>query len=131
MKRKLKLNAPRVSRLTLFILAGILVIGWLGISIRKELERKEQAREELASLKSAIEELEKENREILAKKEYLTSAENIEREARRRLNLKKQDENVAIIVPETKKGQESPESQENQNPETDVNFFRKLWNLIF
>lgn len=131
MKRKLKLNTPRVSRFTLFILAGILVIGWLGISIRKELERKEQAREELASLKSAIEELEKENREILAKKEYLTSAENIEREARRRLNLKKQDENVAIIVPETNKGQGSPESQENQNPETDVNFFRKLWNLIF
>ncbi len=131
MKKKLKFKIPRVGRVLLFVGVGIAIIGWLVVSLVNEIERKQNTFKELASLDKTIQELKDENQKLLQKKEYLTNEENIEREARMRLNLKKQDENVVIIVPETDKGQKPLESQENHNPETDAKFFQKLWDLLF
>ncbi len=130
MKEKFKLKIPEATRFTLFVLASLLVITWLGYSIVKEMGRKQQAVQGLDSFKAAIEEIEKENLELLQKKKYFESEENIEREARRRLNLKRPDEHVAIII--TEENKETQEESASRVEETEEsNLFSRLWDLLF
>ena len=130
MRKTFKLQIPEAARFTLFVLVGLLVITWLGYSIVKETGRKQQVVQGLDSFKASIEEIEKENLELLQKKEYFESEENIEREARKRLNLKRPGEYVAIIVTEENKDtQEEGASRVEETEES--NFFIRLWNFLF
>lgn len=110
-----------------FVVASLLLITWLGFSLVKEIERKRQTAGDLSSLKAAIEEVEKENQELLQKKKYFESEENIEREARRRLNLKKPGERVIIIVSEDDKNIKNDENESSD----DSSFFAKFFRILF
>ena len=130
MRKTFKLEIPEAALFSFIVLAGLLVITWLGYSIVKEMGRKQQVVQSLDSFKAAIEEIEKENLELLQKKKYFESEENIEREARRRLNLKRPDEHVAIIV--TEENKDTQEADASQGEETEEsNFFIRLWNFLF
>src|SRR3989338_6457020 len=106
MKFKKKLpKIPRPTKFTLFLIASLLIFVWLGVAMRREFVRKQEMGVELSALKASIEKNQKENEELSKKIAYLKDEENIEREARERLNLKKPDERVAIIVPPKNKNQ--------------------------
>jgi len=85
------------SKIFLFSLLVILLI--LGSSLGREFYRKYRLQKEFDSLKSEIDKLENKNQDLASMLEYLNKESNLEKEARRRLNLKKPGENVVVIVP--------------------------------
>jgi len=128
MKFKKKfLNVPRLRTFSFFLIAA-LIFTWLGFSMRRELLRKQEMGAEVSTLKASIEKLQKENEELSKKIVYIKDEKNIEREARERLNLKKPDERVAIIVPPKNKNQEGAGEADQQSANT--SFFRKILNAF-
>lgn len=84
------------SPVSLCILGAITV--WLGISVVKEAYRKHEVGEELSRLKIEITELEQKNSNFSALINSLKDSQTRELEAKRRLNLKRPGEEVAVIL---------------------------------
>lgn len=76
---------------------GVITL-WLGISVAKEAYRKHEVAQELSRLKLEITELEQRNSNFSALIHSLKDSETRELEAKRRLNLKKPGEEVAVIL---------------------------------
>lgn len=129
MKFKKKFSKiPRPTKFTFFLIASLLVFVWLGVSMRRELVRKQEMGAELSALEASVEKFQQENDELSKKIAYLKDERNIEREARERLNLKKPDERVAIIVPPKNKSQGGAGEAGQQS--ANMNFFKKLLNAF-
>ena len=84
------------SRVSLFALGLITV--WMGASVAKEAYRKYQVQQEIAHLKTEIIGLEQENNNLASLIGSFSDPSNIEAEAKKRLNLKKPGEEVAVIL---------------------------------
>lgn len=84
------------SKISLLLLGSLTI--WLGYSVVKEAYRKHQVRAEIESLKQEIMELEKKNSSLSSFVDSFQDPENIELEAKKRLNLKKPGEEVAVIL---------------------------------
>ena len=105
------------SKIFLFFLLVILLI--LGSSLGREFYRKYRLQKEFDSLKSEIDKLENKNQDLASMLEYLNKESNLEKEARRRLNLKKPGENVVVIVPpESEPRPENKSSADNPSPDS-------------
>jgi len=105
------------SKIFLFSLLVILLI--LGSSLGREFYRKYRLQKEFDSLKSEIDKLENKNQDLASMLEYLNKESNLEKEARRRLNLKKPGENVVVIVPpESEPRPENKSSADNPSPDS-------------
>lgn len=84
------------SRVSLIILGGLTV--WLGISVFKEANRKHTASDAVRRLETEKQDLEAKNNDATALLDSLKDAGTLELEAKRRLNLKKIGEEVAVIL---------------------------------
>ncbi|KKU18982.1 MAG: Cell division protein FtsL [Candidatus Azambacteria bacterium GW2011_GWA2_45_90] len=105
------------SKIFLFFLLVILLI--LGSSLGREFYRKYRLQKEFDSLKLEIDKLENKNQDLASMLEYLNKESNLEKEARRRLNLKKPGENVVVIVPpESEPRPENKSSADNPSPDS-------------
>ena len=98
------------SPLSLCVLGAITL--WLGVSVVKEAYRKQQVAEEVGLLTLEIEELEQKNKNFSALMNSLKDSQTRELEAKRRLNLKKTGEEVAVILRDKN---EEPENIVEQN----------------
>lgn len=85
-----------VSNISLLLLGGLTV--WLGVSVGKEAYRKHQVREEIARLKAEIVQMEQENDNLVSLIHSFEDRETVELEAKKRLNLQKPGEEVAVIL---------------------------------
>lgn len=94
------------SKFFLVALAALALI--VGFSVSREWYRKHQLQLEYRSLQSEVDKLENKNGEIATLIEYLKNDEGLEKEARRRLNLKKPGESVVVIVPPASSGEKKP-----------------------
>ena len=84
------------SKISLLILGSLTM--WLGYSAAKEAYRKHQVQAEIDALKIEILELERKNSSLSSLIESFKDPQNIELEAKRRLNLKKPGDEVAVIL---------------------------------
>lgn len=131
------------SKIFLFFVFVILLI--LGSSLGREFYRKYRLQKEFDSLKSEIDKLENKNQDLASMLEYLNKESNLEKEARRRLNLKKPGENVVVILPpeqslprqdenpsrgdlEPSKNEAAPESARQETKNQNLS---KWWNYFF
>ena len=89
----LDLLASKVSLLVL----GVLTV-WLGASVAKETYQKHQVNKEIAHLRQEILDLENKNNDLASFLGSFDDPNTVELEAKRRLNLKKPGEKVAVIL---------------------------------
>jgi len=80
------------------LLALGLITAWLGLSVTKEMLRKHEFRQEIAKLQQEILELEQKNNSLSSFVDSFQDLDVIELEAKKRLNLKKAGEEVAVIL---------------------------------
>lgn len=95
-KEKDFLKAIFFSRI--FLVALIIMTFLLAVSTGRAIWRKYQIEREISALKNNISEIEKKNEELLARLDYFKSEENLEKEARIQLNVKRPGEKVVVIV---------------------------------
>lgn len=84
------------ARGSLLILGAVTV--WLGASVAKEAYRKHQVQEEIARLKAEVIALEAKKTNLASLIDSFHDTATIELEAKKRLNLKKPGEEVAVIL---------------------------------
>ena len=124
------------SRLLLF--AALLVLIGVAISFSKVTYKRYQLRKEIERLKTQIENLEKRNQEFSSLVEYLKSESFLEKEAREKLNLKKEGEEVVVMPPKIGEDRETNQGEINEKqatstqeiPKTESNFL-KWWRYFF
>lgn len=105
------------SKLFLFLI--ILVLIALTVSLLRESYRKYQLTKEINNLKSEIERLEGNNKQMANLMEYFKEESYLEKEARLKLNLKKPGEKVVILSPgstEPTEGENMAEDSSSSNP---------------
>lgn len=112
-----------------FLIAAFVIgIGLVVSSAWKEMERSKRIEDEVAKLRSEADRIRNENRTLTEKISYFSTPEFEEREAREKLGMKKNDEEVVSIdtggVPTAAEPSEAP-----PEPETgpDIPNYRKWW----
>jgi cell division protein FtsB len=83
----------------ILFLVMILILGYLGYALVNIFLEKKIIDNRLASLRSEVEEMELYRAEIKKNKEYYSSQDFLEKEARRLLNYQKPDEEVIAVIP--------------------------------
>jgi cell division protein FtsB len=97
----------------LFIIAGLVVAGWISYFAFKENKRNSQIEAEIEKLRTEAETLRQNNQEMTDKISYFETPEFQEKIAKEKLNLQKENENVAIIKP-------SPTLRDKQTDEEEI-----------
>jgi cell division protein FtsB len=128
--KKKKKFISKILSFRVFVVAGILIIIFLGSALGKEMYREYQIRKEIDSLKSDIEALEKNNYKLSQLVEYYETDEYREAEARKKLNLKKEGENVVIIKP-SPLSIERDDFEEKADQDNNLPNYKKWWNYFF
>ncbi|MEX0877353.1 MAG: septum formation initiator family protein [Candidatus Spechtbacterales bacterium] len=95
---------------TLLVLIGVLAVG-----VFNQAKKNYNLHAQISKLETNIESVEKQNEDLQKAIENFQDPSTIDREARRRLNLKKDGEEVVIILPP---GGEDKNIIEEQSPET-------------
>lgn len=128
-KRKKKSFVNRIFSFRLFFLAGVLIVVFLVVNLGKEYYRERQIQKEIDSLKNEIESFEKDNYKLSRLAELYKTNEWKETEARKKLNMKKEGENLVIITePDDSSGKVlSAEIGSNE----DLLNYMKWWNYFF
>jgi len=120
----------------LFIFLSLLAFIWLGLVLTKTVYKKYQLNQEIESLKVEISKMDKKEQELTKLIDYLGSQDYLEKEAREKLNLKKEGESV-LMVSETDLAKElsdssSQESATNSEEKlTSENNLIKWWKFFF
>ena len=84
---------------------SLLAFIWLGLVLTKTIYKKYQLNQEIESLKVEIAKMDKKEQELTKLIDYLGSQDYLEKEAREKLNLKKEGESV-LMVSETELAKE-------------------------
>jgi len=83
----------------ILFLVMILILGYSGYALVNVFLEKKEIDDRLASLRLEIEEMELYREEIKKNKEYYSSQDFLEKEARRLLNYQKTGEEVIAVIP--------------------------------
>jgi cell division protein FtsL len=127
------------SKITLFFL--LLAFIWLILNLVNIYYRKYKINKDINDLKAQIEKTEKNNQQVSAMLDYLSSQSFLEKQAREKLNMKKPGEEVVIIEPPKEAATTSSEftamgggNGTQENPETvkqEESNFIKWWRYFF
>lgn len=118
---------------TILAITGLVAIGFISYFALKENKRNEQIEVEIEKLRQEAGKLRQNNQDMKEKIVYFETPEFQEKIAKEKLNLQKDNENVAII-------KSSPaikgESEEGENTEQTISFpekpnYVKWWNFFF
>lgn len=90
---------------TILVLATLFFLGAVVLRARPRQIVVEKRRD---NLQSKIAELEKSNRDLTSLLNYFRSPEYLELEAKQKLNVKRPDEQVAFVFPESRLANDSP-----------------------
>lgn len=110
-----------------FIVFLILVLILVLIAMGREAYRFYKISQEITGLEKRIEDLKKDNEELLKIKEYFTSKEFLEDEARTKLNMTKEGESVIFISNPDVAEEESVSEKQNIK----VPNFKLWWQYFF
>jgi len=117
----------------LFAIIGLIVAGWISYYAVKENKRSRQIENEIETLRQEAEKLRQNNQNMSEKIGYFDTAEFQEKIAKEKLNLQKEDENVAIIKPSPTlripESEEETAKKEAALPEKPN--YEKWWNYFF
>jgi cell division protein FtsB len=83
----------------LFVIVGIVIAGWISYFAFEENKRNRQIESEINTLRSEAINLRQNNQDMKEKISYFDTSEFQEKIAKEKLNLQKDNENVAIIKP--------------------------------
>lgn len=120
----------------LFIFLSLLAFIWLGLVLTKTFYKKYQLDQEIESLKVEIAKMDKKEQELTKLIDYLGSQDYLEKEAREKLNLKKEGESV-LMVSETDLAKELSDSSSqgsavnNEEKLAAENNLVKWWKFFF
>lgn len=132
-KEKDFLKAIFFSRI--FLGAMVILIFWMAISTGRAMWRKFQIEHEISVLKKNISEMEKKNEELLARLDYFKNEENVEKEARAQLNVKRPGEKVVVILKKednrSKSKQEGNSSSDRLADKKNLSNPLKWWRYFF
>lgn len=110
---------------------AILALGiYLIVSLSRDwwqLSKKGERVEKMAAKKEA---LVVENKELKEKLEYVDSDEFVEKEARNKLNMSKENE-VIVVLPVDKLSQLSQNVNKNKETDEDLANYQQWWHLFF
>lgn len=105
----------------LFFVAGLVILVSIGISLGKETYKKRQVQKEIEGLQSQIKQLDQENGDLANLISYLSTQEFQEKEAREKLNLQKDNEQMIVLKKELAVKQESQKSSDQPEDITEDN----------
>lgn len=92
-------------------MAGLTVLVLIGISLGKETYRKRQVQKEIEGLQDQVKQLNQENSELSNLIAYFSTQEYQEKEAREKLNLQKDNEQMVVLRKELSAKKEDPASE--------------------
>ena len=104
------------SRQLIFIFILVFVAGFLVWLIAKDYPQKIETERQIGDIKSKIESLKKEEGRQKSLTEYLNSESYLEKQARLRLNLKKEGEEVVFVYRKDQETQPPQQERQNENP---------------
>ncbi|MDD2753583.1 MAG: septum formation initiator family protein [Candidatus Portnoybacteria bacterium] len=107
-----KLKKLLTSRAFLFLL--LLAFTWLSLVLVKAFYKRRQMDQEIGALKAEIDKMDKKGQELDQLLSYFNSQAYLEKEAKDKLNLKKEGESV-VIVPDVSADQPGAAEQNNSN----------------
>ena len=120
-----------------FLFALLLIFVWFGIKTVKMIYQKQELGKQISDLKTEIEKLDKSSQEFSQLMEYMKDPAFLEKEAKEKLNLRKEGENV-VLVPAAAVLKVSSTSLENQpggsavpKPAEPDNNLVKWWKFFF
>lgn len=108
----------------IYKIIGVFVLLYMFFIVGKTSYQNYQINNKIKALKSDVESLEIENKNLTQDIEYFKTDTYKEKVARQRLGLKKPDENVMVIVP-------SEESEDNEVEEEKLSNPEKWWKFFF
>ncbi|MDX1535144.1 MAG: septum formation initiator family protein [Candidatus Spechtbacterales bacterium] len=114
-----------------YILPAILIgfIGVLGFGIVTKTQKHNELYGDINALDEELTRIEEENSKLKAQIESFKNPETIDREARQRLNLKKEDEHVVVILPPDEETIEEVTEEKTPQKE-DLSFWQKIVNIF-
>jgi len=117
----------------LFAIIGIVIAGWISYCAVKENKRSRQIENEIETLRQEAEKLRQNNQNMSEKIGYFDTPEFQEKIAKEKLNLQKENENVAIIKPSPtlriSESEEKTAKEEDYLPEKPN--YEKWWDYFF
>ena len=122
------------SRAVLFLL--LLAFVWLSLVLVKAFYKKRQLDQEIGSLKGEIDKMDKKGQELNQLLGYFNSQSYLEKEAKDKLNLKKEGESV-VMVQDTSGGAALGENNDGSSVEATIsapveeNNLVKWWRFFF
>jgi cell division protein FtsB len=119
------------SRVCIFLL--LLAFIWLGLVLVKAFYKKYQLDREISNLKTEIEKLDKKEKELSTLLDYFGSQNYLEKEAKEKLNLRKEGENVVMVPEAALSGQliQKEAAEKNESETKTENNFIKWWKYFF
>lgn len=90
-----KIKKFLTSRVVIFLL--LLAFVWLSLVLAKAFYKKRQMDQEISALKAEIEKMDKKGQELNQLLSYFSSQAYLEKEAKDKLNLKKEGESVVMV----------------------------------
>ncbi len=94
------------------VIGGVIVlVAWVAYASSKQIERNKGIEKEVAALQAEADKIRRENETLSEKISYFSSSSFQEQEAKKKLGLRKADENVAVIQPRTVVEEEKNEEQ--------------------
>jgi len=117
----------------IFVIIGIFVAGWISYFSLKENKRNRQIEAEINNLRTEAQSLRQNNQEMTEKITYFETPEFQERVAKEKLNLQKENENVAIIKPSPVLRNEeiAGETVASKDITIEKPNYEKWWNYFF
>lgn len=109
----------------LFILVGVVLLGFILVGIAKGAVKEYRVDQEIEALEKEITSLEKENTNFSQLITYLQSDAFVEQEAKRKLGLRREGEQVVVIP------QRGTSGTGAENKTNDVSNFVKWWQYFF
>lgn len=130
---------PKNNKLWIRLYLFIVFIAFItaGYNIFKETHKKYQIRKEVDELKAEVKGLEQGNQKIKGLIEYYQTDGFTEKEARKKLNVKKEGEKVVILRKNENQEEDNPTELESNNKEerkdnyTNVSNPSKWWDYFF
>ena len=120
----------------ILIVLGLVAVVFIILEVVQATQRKNQIRTEIDLLKAEAEKISGENKRVEEKIAYFESKDYQEKEARDKLNMQNQDENVVVVKPSMSKEVVNSSTQETVVPVIDESFkdesnVIKWWGYLF
>ncbi|MFC1612452.1 septum formation initiator family protein [Patescibacteria group bacterium] len=123
-----KISLKKIFGMKLFLVVLVLILGLFSFNFFKEYNRNRQLNAEIQKLEEMAKDLEAQNIDILNLAKYLDTEEFLESEARTKLGLHKEGEEVVVVnIPGSKMAEQEGVVQEKEK----ISNWHQWWKYFF